>query len=155
MKQFVLASIAILALTATADARHIYHYSLCTPAQKQIGERDPVTSIVLERYSVSLNVKFRLVSGKTINRSDQYNIESDDDGNWHGPSIKDPNLVMRFTITERPGRGYTSEYVETIHNLTTGKNTFVTAAHCHAVEPHEVGEVDYVPQPGEEGYKGD
>jgi hypothetical protein len=138
-----------LVLISPAYARHIYHYSLCTPAQKQT-DRDPVTSIVLERYAQSLDVKFHFASGKTIKRSEQYEIESDDDG-WHGKSIKGPNLVMRFKIEQRTSN--TSEYLETIHNLTTGKDTFVTAARCHEVQPHEVGEEDDIPQPGEEGYK--
>jgi hypothetical protein len=140
MKTFLLASIAVLALTATADARHVYHYSLCTPAQKQTGERDPVTSIVIERYGPTLfDAKFRFASGKSIKRSDEYNIESDDDG-WHGTSIKWPNLVMHLTLAEGPG--YTSEYIETLRDLKTGQIKFITAAHCRGVAPHEVGEVD-------------
>jgi hypothetical protein len=91
MKKFLLASIAILALTATADARHVYHYSLCTPTQKQT-DRDPVTSIVLERYAQSLDVKFRFASGKTIKRSEQYEIDRRDNSEpadvWYGKSIK-------------------------------------------------------------------
>ena len=113
MKKFLLTSIALLALTATADARHVYHYSLCILAQKETGEHDPVTSIVLERYAQSLDVKFRFASGKTIKRSDQYEIGSrNPDGNysqpeifakpdvWYGKSIKWPNLVMGFKIEQ-------------------------------------------------------
>jgi hypothetical protein len=140
MKKFPLVLIAGLALPATtADARHVYHYSLCTPAQKQT-DRDPVTSIVLERYGPTLfDAKFRFASGKTIKRSEQYNIQSDDEG-WHGTSIKWPNLVMRFTIADGPG--YTSEYFETLRDLKTGQTKFITAAHCRGVAPHEVGEPD-------------
>jgi hypothetical protein len=122
---------------------------LCTPAQKQIGDRDPVTSIVLERYAQNLDVKFHFASGKTIKRSDQYEIGTrnpDDDPSdpdvWLGKSIKWPNLVMGFKIEPSKGRGYTSEYVETIHDLTTGQTKFITAAQCHEVKPNEVGEVD-------------
>jgi hypothetical protein len=58
---------------AAAEARHFYRYSLCTLAQEQT-DRDPVTSIVLERYAQNLDVKFRFASGKTIKRTDQYEI---------------------------------------------------------------------------------
>jgi hypothetical protein len=75
MKRLLLASIAVLALTASADAGHIYQYSLCTPAQKQT-DQDPVTSIVLERYAQGLDVKFRFASERTIKCSDQYEIGS-------------------------------------------------------------------------------
>ena len=143
-KLFLFASIAVLALTATADARHVYHYSLCTPTQKQTGERDPVTSIVLERYAQSLDVKFRFASGKTIKRSEQYEIESRDNSKsadvWYGKSIKWPNLVMKFNIAE--GRRYTSEYFEILRDLKTGQDKIITTAQCRQVAPHEVGEVD-------------
>ena len=153
MKKFLLASIAILALTATAGARHVYHYSLCTPTQKQTGEHDPVTSIVLERYAQNLDVKFCFASGKTIKRSEQYEVgyrNPDDNYSepeiftkpdvWYGKSIKWPNLVMGFKIEQ--GRGYTSEYLEVLHDLKTGQSKSITTAHCREVAPHEVGEVD-------------
>lgn len=117
-------------------------------AQKQT-DRDPVTSIVLERYAQTLDVKFYFVSGKTIKRSEQYEIGSrefndnsspSDPDVWYGKSIKWPNLVMGFKIEQRTSN--TSEYSETIRNLTTGQTKFITVAHCRAVLPHEVGEVD-------------
>jgi hypothetical protein len=160
MKKVVVAfAFALLCLLAVspAHARHIYHYSLCTPMQKQT-DHDPVTSIVLQRYAQTLDVKFRFASGRTIKRSEQneigYRNPNNDPSNpdvWYGKSIKEPNLVMEFKIDQRPGN--TSEYSEVIQNLTTGKDTFVTSARCHEVQPHEVGEEDDVPQPGEEGYK--
>jgi hypothetical protein len=153
MKTLLLASIAILALTATADARHVYHYSLCVPAQKQTGERDPVTSIILERYAQSLDVKFRFASGKTLKRSEQYEIGSrnpDDNYSepeiftkpdvWYGKSIKWPHLVMGFKIEQ--GWGFASDFFEVLHDVTTGENKIITTAHCREVAPHEVGEVD-------------